>query len=115
MKDLDFMIRLRDDMKIRKRLILLLPVFLVAGCIWKPAQKETKVSEPPSQEQIPDQSEGWKIIEALTKAYGDNPNLIGDFIGSSRCPDFLEGRYFDGNTLVFQVRGDTTSARQTLE
>ena len=88
-------------MKIRKRLILLLPVFLVAGCIWKPAQKETKVSEPPSQEQIPDQSEGWKIIEALTKTYGDNPNLIGDFIGSSRCPDFLEGRYFDGNTLVF--------------
>ena len=67
-------------MKIRKRLILLLPVFLVAGCIWKPAQRETTASEQPSQEQIPDQSEGWKIIEALTKAYGDNPNLIGDFI-----------------------------------
>ena len=115
MKDLDFMIRLKNDMKIRKRLILLILVFLVAGCIGKPAQKETKVSEPPSQEQIPDQSEGWRIIEALTKAYGDNPNIIGDFIGSSRCPDFLEGRYFDGNTLVFQVRGDTTLARQTLE
>ncbi|WP_455996765.1 TonB family protein [Phocaeicola barnesiae] len=88
---------------------------LVASCTRKPAQRETTASEQPSQEQIPDQSEGWKIIEALTKAYGDNPNLIGDFIGSSRCPDFLEGRYFDGNTLVFQVRGDTTSARQTLE
>ena len=88
---------------------------LVVSCTGKPVQKETKVSEPPSQEQIPDQSEGRKIIEALTKAYGDNLNLIGDFIGSSRCPDFLEGRYFDGNTLVFQVRGDTTSARRTLE
>ena len=95
--------------------IWIIGFLLVVSCTGKPAQKEMKVSEPPSQEQIPDQSEGWKIIEALSKAYGDNPNIIGDFIGSSRCPDFLEGRYFDGNILVFQVRGDTTSARQTLE
>ena len=88
---------------------------LVVRCTGKPAQRETTASEQPSQEQIPDQSEGWKIIEALSKAYGDDPNSIGDFIGSPRCPDFLEGRYFDGNTLVFQVRGDTTSARRTLE
>ena len=88
---------------------------LVASCTRKPAQRETTASEQPSQEQIPDQSEGWKIIEALSKAYGDDPNLIGDFIGSSRCPDFLEGRYFDGNTLVLQVRGDTLRARKILE
>ena len=88
---------------------------LVASCTRKPAQRETTASEQPSQEQIPDQSEGWKIIEALSKAYGDDPNSIGDFIGSPRCPDFLEGRYFDGNTLVLQVRGDTLRARKILE
>ncbi len=88
---------------------------LVASCTGKPAQRETTASEQPSQEQIPDQSEGWKIIEALSKAYGDDPNSIGDFIGSPRCPYFLEGHYFDGNTLVLQVRGDTLRARKILE
>lgn len=88
---------------------------LVVSCTGKPAQRETTAFEQPSQEQIPDQSEGWKIIEALSKAYGDDPNSIGDFIGSPRCPDFLEGWAFDGNTLVFQVRGDTLRARKILE
>ena len=46
---------------------------LVVRCTGKPAQRETTASEQPSQEQIPDQSEGWKIIEALSKAYGDDP------------------------------------------
>lgn len=62
-----------------------------------------------------DQSAGWQIIEVLSKAYGDEPNVIGGFIGSGRCPSFLEGMYFDGATLVFQVRGDTIQARRTLE
>lgn len=88
---------------------------LVVSCTGKPAQRETTAFEQPSQEQIPDQSEGWKIIEALSKAYGDDPSSIGDFIGSPRCPDFLEGWYFDGNTLVLQVRGDTLRARKILE
>lgn len=88
---------------------------LVVSCTGKPAQRETTAFEQPSQEQIPDQSEGWKIIEALSKAYGDDPSSIGDFIGSPRCPDFLEGWAFDGNTLVFQVRGDTLRARKILE
>lgn len=88
---------------------------LVVSCTGKPAQRETTAFEQPSQEQIPDQSEGWKIIEALSKAYGDDQNSIGDFIGSPRCPDFLEGWAFDGNTLVFQVRGDTLRARKILE
>lgn len=90
-------------------------VFLLGVNCINVGQKDVKVSVVSSQVLLPDQSEGWKIIEALSKAYGDNPNIIGDFIGSSLCPDFLEGRYFDGNILVFQVRGDTTSARQTLE
>lgn len=88
---------------------------LVVSCTGKPAQRETTAFEQPSQEQIPDQSEGWKIIEALSKAYGDVQNSIVDFIGSPRCPDFLEGWAFDGNTLVFQVRGDTLRARKILE
>lgn len=88
---------------------------LIVSCTGKPAQRETTAFEQPSQEQIPDQSEGWKIIEALSKAYGDDQNSIGDFIGSPRCPDFLEGWAFDGNTLVFQVRGDTLRARKILE
>ena len=62
-----------------------------------------------------DQSAGWQVIEALSKAYSDEPNVINRFIGSSRCPSFLEGMYFDGATLVFQVRGDTVQARRTLE
>lgn len=62
-----------------------------------------------------DQSAGFQIIEALSKVYGNEPNVVGDFIGSPRCPSFLEGMFFDGSTLVFQVRGDTMQARQTLE
>lgn len=62
-----------------------------------------------------DQSAGWQIIESLSKVYGDTPNVIGNFIGSPRCPYFLEGMFFDGSTLVFQVKGDTVQARQILE
>lgn len=62
-----------------------------------------------------DQSAGWQIIESLSKVYGDTPNVIGGFIGSSRCPPFLEGMFFEGSTPVFQVKGDTLQARRTLE
>lgn len=62
-----------------------------------------------------DQSAGMLVIEALSRAYGDNPDLIGGFIGNRRCPSFLEGMYFDGATLVLQVRGDTVRARRRLE
>lgn len=62
-----------------------------------------------------DQSAGLQVIEALSKVYGNEPNVVGDFIGSPRCPSFLEGMFFDGSTLVFQVRGDTTYARRILE
>lgn len=68
-----------------------------------------------SEEAPVDQSAGMQIIETLSKVYGNDPNVIGGFIGSSRCPSFLEGMFFDGSTLVFQVRGDTLQARHTLE
>lgn len=80
-----------------------------------PVAKDMHVSETSSQVQYPNQDEGMKIIDALSKAYGDDPNVMGDFIGSARCPSFLEGRYFDGNTLVLQVRGDTFQARRLVE
>ena len=87
----------------------------MVGCIGKAEQKEVKTSEVVLYVPVPNQDEGQKVIDALSKAYGDDPNSIGDFIGSPRCPDFLEGWYFDGNTLVFQVRGDTLRARKILE
>lgn len=100
----------------RKGLYLLACVFLLmVGCIGKAEQKEVKTSEVVLYVPVPNQDEGQKVIDALSKAYGDDPNSIGDFIGSPRCPYFLEGWYFDGNTLVFQVRGDTLRARKILE
>lgn len=92
------------------------------GCVNK-TQKSNVISELDSvsnaiafvEDTTVDQSAGWQIIEALSKAYGDEPNVIGDFIGSPRCPSFLEGIFFDGSTLVFQVRGDTLQARRILE
>lgn len=70
---------------------------------------------PPTEEAPVDQSAGYQVIEALSKIYSDHPNTTGGFIGNERCPSFLEGMYFDGGTLVFQVRGDTAQARRTLE
>ena len=100
----------------RKGLYLLACVFLLmVGCIGKAEQKEVKTSEVVLYVPVPNQDEGLKVIDALSKAYGDVPNSIGDFIGSPRCPYFLEGWYFDGNTLVLQVRGDTLRARKILE
>lgn len=88
---------------------------LMVGCIGKAEQKKAETSECVPYVPVPNQDEGQKVIDALSKAYGDDPNSIGDFIGSPRCPDFLEGHYFDGNTLVLQVRGDTLRARKILE
>ena len=88
---------------------------LMVGCIGKAEQKKAETSEGVPYVPVPNQDEGQKVIDALSKAYGDDPNSVGDFIGSLRCPDFLEGWAFDGNTLVFQVRGDTLRARKILE
>lgn len=69
-----------------------------------------------AEEEVPvDQSAGLQIIEALSKAWGNDPGVVGGFIGNLRCPSYLEGMYFDGETLVFQVRGDTLLVRRELE
>lgn len=95
--------------------IWMIGLLLAVSCIGHAEQKKVETSEGVSYAPVPNQVEGMKIIGALSKAYGDNPNVTGDFIGSIRCPSFLEGYYFEGNTLVFQVRGDTLRARKILE
>ena len=75
----------------------------------------TKFEKQPITEESIDQRAGQQVIDALSKAYGTDSTVIGDFLDSPRCPAFLEGMFFDGSTLVFQVRGDTTVARRTLE
>lgn len=74
-----------------------------------------KFEKQPITEESIDQRTGQQVIDALSKAYGTDSTVIGDFLDSPRCPAFLEGMFFDGSTLVFQVRGDTTVARRTLE
>ena len=77
-----------------------------------PSAKSRKL---PITEEPVDQRTGQQVIEALSKAYGTDTTVIGDFLDSPHCPAFLEGMFFAGSTLVFQVRGDTTVARHTLE
>ena len=64
---------------------------------------------------IVDQSAGMEVIARLSRAYGDAADVVGGFIGSSRCPEWLEGMYFDGAELVMQVTCDTVEARRALE
>lgn len=100
----------------RERFFILACAFLLTvNCTGRAEQMGVKPPEPSSQPQVFDRSEGWKIIRALSKAYGDDSTMTGDFVGSTRCPSFLEGRYFEGNTLVLQVRVDTLRAREILE
>lgn len=69
-------------------------VFLLGVNCIDTGQKNVKVSEASFQVLLLGQNGGWNIIEALSKTYGDKPNIIGDFIGNSRCPDFLEEQHF---------------------
>lgn len=95
--------------------IWMIGMLLAFSCLGKVEQKKVETSEGVSYALVPNQVEGLKIIGALSKAYGDNSNVTGDFIGSIRCLSFLEGYYFGWNTLVFQVRGDTLRTRKKLE
>lgn len=95
--------------------IWMIGLLLAVGCTGHAEQKKVETSEGVPYAPVPNQVEGLKIIGALSKAYGDNSNVTGDFIGSIRCPSFLEGYYFEGNALAFQVRGDTLRARKILE
>ena len=92
------------------------------GCANKaPKSNVTSKSDPTDEavyfveDTVVDQSAGLQVIEALSRVYGNDPNVVGGFIGSPRCPSFLEGMFFEGSTLVFQVRGDTAHARRILE
>ena len=54
------------------------------------------------EDTVVDQSAGLQVIEALSRVYGNDPNSIGGFIGSPRCPSFLEGMFFDGSRWFFR-------------
>lgn len=91
-------------------------LFLFGGCKkagYRPAEGETtaQTSIEPSYEPV----ESMEILDALGKVYGTKPNEAGFSLESPDCPDFIEGIYFDTGELVFQVRGDTASARKELE
>lgn len=62
-----------------------------------------------------DPLESMEILDALGKVYGTQPNEAGFSLESPGCPEFIEGIYFDQAEVVFQVRGDTASAREVLE
>lgn len=70
--------------------IWIIGMLLAVSCIGNAEQKKVETSEGVPYVPFSNQSEGLKIIEALNKAYGDNPNVTGDFIRSIRCPYFLE-------------------------
>lgn len=89
---------------------------LLAGCRPSSTSSSKAGQENVSgQEDEINQRAGYQVIQALSKSYGTDSTVTGDFLDSPYCPSFLEGMYFDGSTLVFQVRGDTASARKTLE
>lgn len=65
----------------RKRFYLLLCAFLlIAGYTDCVGQKRVDASEGVPFIPVSNQDEGMRIIDALSKAYGDNPNVMGDFI-----------------------------------
>ena len=41
------------------------------------------------EDNVVDQSAGWRVIEALSKVYGNDSIAIGDFMDSPRCPCLL--------------------------
>lgn len=73
----------------RERFFILACAFLLTvNCTGRAEQMGVKPPEPSSQPQVFDRSEGWKIIRALSKAYGDDSTMTGDFVGSTAVPRF---------------------------
>ena len=94
----------------------LIALFLLYSCTTnkKTPTKEAD-KENSAQEQSYDQSAGMQILDTLGKVYGNPPQLSGLSLDTPHCPEFIEGIYFDNDMLVFQVKGDTATARKELE
>lgn len=65
------------------------------GCVNKaPKSNLTSKLDPAGEaayfveDTVVDQSAGLQVIEALSRVYGNEPNVVGGFIGSPRCPSF---------------------------
>ena len=81
----------------------------VYGC----QSTSTVLSDKAEQPAITQKEAGEQVIEALNRAYG--VDTIGLFLDSPRCPDFVEGMFYEDSLPVFQIRGDTAKARRILE
>ena len=83
----------------------------------KKAGSDTTVTQHGQAEEVVyyDQSAGMLILEKLGEVYGNPPDVVGFSLDSPNAPDFIEGIYFDGPNLVFQVSGDIDAARKELE
>lgn len=98
------------------KVIILILLCIISSCkMNKPVHTVECKAVDDSTEQYFDQSEGHQILDTLGKVYGNEPSMSGLSLESPNCPDFIEGVYFDKADLVFQVRGDTTKAREILE
>lgn len=82
---------------------------LFTGC----QSTSTVLSDKAEQPAITQKEAGEQVIEALNRAYG--VDTIGLFLDSPRCPDFVEGMFYEDSLPVFQIRGDTAKARRILE
>ena len=82
---------------------------LFTGC----QSTSTVLSDKAEQPAITQKKAGEQVIEALNRAYG--VDTIGLFLDSPRCPDFVEGMFYEDSLPVFQIRGDTAKARRILE
>lgn len=98
------------------KVIVVMLLCIVSSCkMNKPVHTVECKAVNDSTEQFYDQSEGLQILDTLGKVYGNDPYISGLSLETPNCPDFIEGIYFDKADLIFQVKGDTTKAREILE
>lgn len=91
-------------------LLFITSLFFLTSCIGSNNKEASSINEAAISAPLRDQSEGMKILQKMIHLYGSIS------IGDPRTPSFIEGRYFDDeNYIVFQVRGDSSSIRDSIK
>lgn len=91
-------------------LLFIISLLFLTSCIGSNNKKVSSINEAKTSVPLKDQSEGMKILQKMIRVYGSIS------IGDLRTPSFIEGRYFDNeNYIVFQVRGDSSSIRDSIK